>query len=151
MYACENWTKRRVEYQRIDAFKLWCWRKLLRIPWTAKRSNQSMLKEINVNIHWKDWCWSWNSSIWLPNVKSWLTGKDSDAGKDWGQEKKGTTEDKMVGCHHWLNGHELEHSKRVWRTGKPAYCSPWGCKKSDKTEQQQYKSTAILSNERVKN
>ena len=152
MYACENWTKRRVEYQRIDAFKLWCWRKLLKIPWTAKRSNQSMLKEINVNIHWKDWCWSWNSNIWLPNVKSWLTGKDSDAGKDWGQEEKVTTENEMVGCHHWLNGHELEQTPRECEgQGSLAYCSPWGCKKSDKTEQQQYKSTAILSNERVKN
>ena len=56
MYGCESWPIKKAEHQRTDAFKLWCWRKLLRIPWTAKRSNQSMLKEINVNIHWKDWC-----------------------------------------------------------------------------------------------
>ena len=50
------------EGQRIDAFELWCWRRLLSIPWTARRSNQSILKEISPNIHWKDWCWSWNSN-----------------------------------------------------------------------------------------
>ena len=151
MYACENWTKRKVEYQRIDAFKLWCWRKFLKIPWITRRSNQSMLKEINVNIHWKDWCWSWNSSIWLPNVNSWLTGKDSDAGKDWGQEEKGAIKDELVGCHQWLNGHELEQTPGDREgQGSLACCSPLGCKKSDKTKQQQYKSIAILSNERVK-
>ena len=61
-----------------------------------------------LNIHWKGWCWSWNSSIWLPDVKIWLIGKDPDAGKDWMWEEKGTTEDEMAGCHHWLNGHEFE-------------------------------------------
>ena len=50
------------KHQRIDAFELWCWRRLLRVPWTAGRSNQSILKEINPNIHWKDSCWSWSSS-----------------------------------------------------------------------------------------
>ena len=62
MYGCESWTVKKVECWRINAFELWCWRRLLRVPWTARRSNQSILKEINTNIHWKDWCWSWNSS-----------------------------------------------------------------------------------------
>ena len=60
MYGCESWKVKKAECRRIDAFELWCWRRLLRVPWTARRSNQSILKEISV--HWKDWCWSWNSS-----------------------------------------------------------------------------------------
>ena len=59
IYGCESWTVKKAECQRIDAFELWCWRRLLRVPWTARRSNQSILKEIS---HWKDWCWSWNSN-----------------------------------------------------------------------------------------
>ena len=54
MYGCESWTIRKAEHQRIDAFELWCWRRLLRVPWTVRRSGQSILKEINPNIHWKD-------------------------------------------------------------------------------------------------
>ena len=53
LYGCEGWTIKKAERQRIDAFELWCWRRLLRVPWTARRSNQSILKEINLNIHWK--------------------------------------------------------------------------------------------------
>ena len=61
IYGCESWTIKKAEHWRIDAFELWCWRRL-RVPWTARRSNQSILKEISLSIHWKDWCWSWNSS-----------------------------------------------------------------------------------------
>ena len=61
-YGCEIWTVKKAEHQRIYAFELWCWRRLLRVPWTARRSNQSILKEISPNIHWRDWCWSWNSN-----------------------------------------------------------------------------------------
>ena len=62
MYGCESWTIKKAECQRIDAFKLWCWRRLLRVPWTARRSNQSILKEISPGCSLKDWCWSWNSN-----------------------------------------------------------------------------------------
>ena len=58
IYGCESWTIKKAEHWRIDAFELWCWRTLLRVPWTARRSNQSIL-----NIHWKDWCWSWSSNM----------------------------------------------------------------------------------------
>ena len=58
MYGCESWTVKKAERRRIDAFELWCWRKLLRVSWTARRSNQSILK----GVRWKDWCWSWNSN-----------------------------------------------------------------------------------------
>ena len=61
MYGCESWTIKKAEHWRIDAFELWCWIRLLRVPWTARRSNQSILKEISPGVHWKDWCWSWNS------------------------------------------------------------------------------------------
>ena len=62
MYGCESWTIKKAEHQRIDAFEAWYWRRLLRVPWTARRSNQSILKKSVLNIHWKDWCWSWNSN-----------------------------------------------------------------------------------------
>ena len=81
MYGCESWTKKNAEHWRIDAFELWCWRRLLRVPWTARRSNQSILKEISLSVHWKDWCWSWNSSIlatwWeeLTHLKTLMLGK----------------------------------------------------------------------------
>ena len=85
---------------RIDAFELWCWRKPLRVLWTARRFNQSILKEINPDIHWKDWCWNWNANTLATWLKKWLIRKDPDAGKDWRQEEKGTTEDEIVGWHH---------------------------------------------------
>ena len=78
------------ESQRLDAFELWCQRRLLRVPWTARRSNQSILKEISLNIHWKNYAET--AILWPPDVKSWLTGKDPNAGTDWGQEEKGMTE-----------------------------------------------------------
>ena len=66
MYRYESWTIKKFELQRIDAFELWCWRRLLRVPWTARRSNQSILKEINLYIYWKDWCLSWSSNTLTP-------------------------------------------------------------------------------------
>ena len=63
MYGCESWTIKKAKHQGIDAFELWCWRGLLIVPWTARRSNVSILRKLVLNIHWKDWCWSCNSSI----------------------------------------------------------------------------------------
>ena len=63
MYGCESWTIKKAECRRIDAFEPWCWRRLLRVPWAARRSNQSILKEISPGCHWKDWCWNRNSNI----------------------------------------------------------------------------------------
>ena len=62
MYGCESWTIKKAEYQRIDAFELWCCRRLLRVPWTARRSNQSIIRKSTLNIHWKDWCQNWSSN-----------------------------------------------------------------------------------------
>ena len=80
----------------MDAFELWCWRRLLSVPWTARRSNQSILRKSVLNIHWKDWCWSWSSNTLATWCKNWLIGKDPDTGKVWRREK-GTAEDEMVG------------------------------------------------------
>ena len=67
MYGYESWNIKKAECRRIDVFELWCWRRLLRVPWTSERSNQSILKKSVLNIHWKDWCWSWNSK----NLATW--------------------------------------------------------------------------------
>ena len=109
LHRCESWTVKKAERQRIDAFELWCWRRLLRVPWTARRSNQSILKGD------QSWVFIGRTDakaetpiLWTPHVKSWLIGKEPDAGRDWGQEEKGTREDEMAGWHHWLDGHEFE-------------------------------------------
>ena len=100
---CESWTKKRAECWRIAAFKLCCWRRLLRVPWTARRSNQSTFTG-------KTDAEAETPVLWLPVAKSLLIGKDSDAGKDWKQKEKRETEDKMVGWHHWLHGYEFEQT-----------------------------------------
>ena len=104
MYGCESWTINKAEHRGSDALELWCWRRLLRVPWTAGRSNQSILKEIigKTDVEAE------TPILWPPDAKNWLIGNDPDAGKDWGQEEKGTTEDEMVGWHHQLSEHELK-------------------------------------------
>ena len=114
MYGCESWTVKKAEHQRIDAFELWCWRRLLRVPWTARRSNQFILKEISLGCSLEGMMLKLKLPIlWPPDEKNHLIGKDSDAGRDWGQEEKGMKEDEMVGWHHWLNGHEFEWTPGV--------------------------------------
>ena len=73
-YGCESWTIKKAEHWRTDDFELCCWRRLLRVPWTAKRSNQSIQRKSVLNIHWKDWCWSWNSytlATWWEELTHW--------------------------------------------------------------------------------
>ena len=131
MYECESWTVKKAERRRIDAFELWCWRRLLRVPWTARRSNQSILKEISPVCSLEGMM----LKLKPPHVKSWLIGKDSEAGRDWGQEEKGTTEDEMAGWHHWLDECEFEWTPGVGDgQGGLACCNSWGCKESDTTE-----------------
>ena len=100
----ESWVPKNWCFWTV-VLELWCWR-LLRVPWTARRANQSILKQIS------PWVFTGRTDVeaetpilWPPDAKSWLIWKDPDAGKDWGLEKKGTTEDEMVGWHHRLNGH----------------------------------------------
>ena len=109
MYGCESWTIKKAECRRIHAFEQWCWRRLLRVPWTAGRSSQSILKEKQFWIFiGRAVAEAETPILWPPDVKNWLTGKDPGAGKDWRQEEKGRTEDEMVGWHHLCNGHEFE-------------------------------------------
>ena len=109
MYGCESWTIKKAEWQRIDSFELWCWRRLLRVPWTAKISDQSILKEISPEYSLEGLMLKLKLPIlWPPDAKNWLIWKDLDSGKDWRQEEKGMTEDKIVGWPHWLDGHEFE-------------------------------------------
>ena len=138
MYGCDSWTIKKAKRQRIDAFELWCWRRLLRIPWTARRSDQSILEEINPEFSLEGEA----PIFWPPDTKSWLSGKDSDAGKDWGQEEKGVTENEMVGWHHQLNGHEFDQTLGDSEGQGILVCySPWGCKESVTTEQEHYLDT----------
>ena len=113
MYGCENWTIKKTECQRIDVFEPWCWRRLLRVLWTARGSNQSILKEISPGCSLERLMLKLKLQYFGHLVKSWLIGKDSDAGRDWGQEEKGTTEDEMAGWHHWLDGRESEWTGRL--------------------------------------
>ena len=107
MYGCESWTIKKAERRRIATFELRCWRRLLRVPWTARRSQQSILKEISPGCSLEGLMLKLKLMLWPPNGKKWLIGKDPDAGKDERREK-GTTEDELVGCHRRLDGHEFE-------------------------------------------
>ena len=109
----------RPSYDVAKEFELWCGRRPLRVPWTARRSNQSIPQEVSANIHWKDWCSSWSSNTLTTCAKSQLVGKDPDAGKYWGQEKKGATEDEKVEWHHDLMDMDLNKIWEIVRTGKP--------------------------------
>ena len=109
MYGCESWTVGKAEHQRIDAFELWCWRRLLRVPWTARRSNQSILKEISPGISLEGMMLKLKLQYFaylMQRVDS--LEKNPDVGRDWGQEEKGMTEDEMAGWHHQLDGREFE-------------------------------------------
>ena len=110
---------KKAEHQRIDAFELWCWRRLLRVPWTAQRSNQSILREISPEYSLEGLDAEAETSIlWPSDAKYWLFGKDPDAGKDWRQKEKEPTEDEIVGWHHRLKW-VCASSGSWWSTGKP--------------------------------
>ena len=113
---------KKAECQRTDVFELWCWRRLLRIPWTARRSNQSVLKEMNPKSSLEGLMLKLKLQYFGHLIRRTDFGKDPEAGKDWRQEKR-TTEDETVGWHHWMDGHE-----------SLACCSPWGCKESGTNE-----------------
>ena len=137
MYRCDSWT-----IKKGWTVKNWCF-------WTVvlEKTFESLLdcKEIKPvnpqgNQYWifigRTDAETEATILWPPDVKSWLIWKDPDAGKDWRQEEKGTTEDEMVGWHHWVNGHEFEQALGDGEEqGSLVFCSPWGCKESDMTKQ----------------
>ena len=109
MCGCASWTLKKAEHRRIDAFELWCWRRLLRVLWTA-RSYQSILNQPWIFIGRTE-AEAEAPILQPPDAKSQSIGKKNpDAGRDWRQEEKGMTEDKMVGWYHWLNRHEFEQA-----------------------------------------
>ena len=112
MYGCESWTMKKAERWRIDAFELWCWRRLLRVPWTARRSNQSILKEISPGCSLEGLMLKLKLQYLAISCEELTHWKRTDAGKDWGQEENGVAEDETVGWHHQVNGHEFEQALR---------------------------------------
>ena len=132
MYGCESWTVKKAERRRIDAFELWCRRRLLRVPWTARRSSQSILKEVSPGC-------SLEGLMLKPKLQSfrhlmWRVDslEKTDGGRDWGQEEKGTTEDEMAGWHQWLDGHmslgelqELVMDSEAWRAAVHGVAKSW--------------------------
>ena len=136
MYGCESWTIKKAEHWRIDAFELWCWRRLLRVPWTARQSKTVHPKAkqswIFMTFSLRTEAEAETPLLWPPDVKNWLIGKGPDAGKDWRQEEKEMTEDEMVGWHHWLDGHEFERDSEFGDgQGSLACCNPQSCKETD--------------------
>ena len=105
IYGCESWTIRKAECRRINAFELWCLRRLFRVPWTAGRSNQSILKETSPGCSLEGLMLKLKLQYFGHLMR---IGKDPDAGRDWGQEEKGMTEHEMTGWHHRLDGRESE-------------------------------------------
>ena len=98
MYGCESWTVKKAEHQRIDAFELWYWKRFLRVPWTARRSSQSILKEISPGCSLEGMMLKLKLQYFGHLMRRVDSMEKSDAGRDWGQEEKGTTEDEMAGC-----------------------------------------------------
>ena len=138
MCGYESWTIKKAECWRSDAFKLWCWKRLLRVPWTARKSNLSILKEINAEYSLEGLMLKLKLQYFGHLCEEPTHWKDPDAGKDWRQEEKGTTEDEMAAWHHWLNGHEFKQTLADGEgQGNMACCSPWGRKEwtrlSDRT------------------
>ena len=134
MFGCESWTIKKAEHWRTDAFELWCWRRLLWVPWTARKSNQLIMKEITpeysleglmlkLKLQYFGYVMRRTDSL----VKTLMLGKIED--------RRIMTKDEMVGWHHWLDGHEFEQAPGVGDgQGSLACCSHWGHKESDTTE-----------------
>ena len=130
MYGCESWTIKKAEHQRIDACELWCWRRFLRVPWATRRSNQSILKEINPELEFIGrtdaevetlilWPVHWKRPLWWTR----LTARGD-----------GVTEDEMVGWHHWFTGHEFEQTQGDSEgQGSLTYWSSWDHRQLDTT------------------
>ena len=135
MCGCESWTIKKAEHWRIDAFELCCWRKLLS-PLNCKeiqpvhpKGNQSWILIERTDAEAE------TPILWPPDAKNWLIWKDPDAGKDWGQEEKGTTEDEMAGWHHRLNGHGFGWTLGVGDGQRSVVCyRPCGRKELNMTE-----------------
>ena len=136
MYGCESSTVKKAEHQRIYTYELWFWRRLLRVPWTARRSNQAILKEISPGTSLEEMMLKLKLQYFGHLMQRVDSLEKTHAGRDWGQKEKGTTEDEMAGWHRWLDGRESEWTPGVGDgQGGLACCDSWGRKESDTTEQ----------------
>ena len=120
MYRCESWTRKKAAWQRIDAFELLCWRRLLRVPWTARRSNQSILRKLTLNIHRKVWCWSWSSNTlatWCEEPTHWKRPWCWERLMARGERDSRGWDGWMASQTQWTGA--WASSRRWWRTGKP--------------------------------
>ena len=146
MYGCESWTIKKAEHWRIDAFELWCWRRLLRVPWTAMRSNQSILKEISSECSLAGLILKLKLQYFghlmqrADSLEKTLMPEKVEGGKKRGWQ------DEIVGWHHRLDGHEFEWTPGVGdRQGGLACCDSWGYKELDMTERLNWTENTILS------
>ena len=134
MYGCESWTIKKAEYQRIDAFKLWCWRRLLRVPWIAKRLNKSILKEISPKYSLEGLMLKLKLQYFAHLMRrADSLEKTLMRRKTEGKRRRG---DRWWGgwWHHWLKGREFEQTQGDSEgQGSLECCSSWGCKESDTT------------------
>ena len=135
MYGCESWTVKKAEHRRIDAFELWCWRRLFRVTWTARRSNQFILTEISPGCSLEGLMLNWNSSTLANSCEEVSHWKRLWCWEGWWQEEKGMRADEMAQWHHRLDGREFK-----WTPGDGdgqgglACCYSLGHKESDMTE-----------------
>ena len=114
MYGCESWTIKKAEHWRIDAFELWCWRRLLKVPWTARRSNQSILYQSWIFIG-RTVAEAETPILWPSDAKNWLIGRDPDAGKDWRQERRGWQRMRWLeGINYWMDMIIWVNSRSCW-------------------------------------
>ena len=136
MYGCESWTIKKAECRRIDAFELWCWRRLLRVPWTARRSNQSILKEISPGCSLEGLMLKLKLQYFGHLMqRADLFEKSLMLGKIEGRRRRGW-QDEMVGWHHWLDWHGFGWTSGVGDgQGSLVCCGPWDREESDTTEQ----------------
>ena len=129
IYGCESWTIKKAECLRIDVFELWCWRRILRVPWPATRSNQSILKEISPECSMEGWILK--LKLWPPDAKNCLIGKDPDTAKE-GRRRRGWRRMR------WLDGITDSmnmSSSKLWELVMDrSLLHPWGLEKSDMTE-----------------
>ena len=135
MYGCESWTIKKSEHWRIDAFELWCWRRLLWVSWTAGDPIGPFWRRSALGFPWKDWCWSWNSNTLATSCELLTHWKRLWCWEGLGAGGEGDDRGWVVGWHHRLDGHEFQQVLWVGDgQGSLACCSPWGRKESDTTE-----------------
>ena len=129
MYGCESWTIKQAEHRRIDAFELWCLRRLLKVPWITRSSNQSILKDISPEFHWKNWCWSWNTNVlatWYEELTHWKRPWCWERFKAGGEGDDRGWDGWMASPTQWT--WVWASSRSWWWTGKPGRLQSMGCR-----------------------